>query len=88
MMTLLRTFEKSRISLITCKRLVEHVFAMLMSLTYSSVSGANLRISIAPMMPDNGVLRKKWYNQASVKLNGDMSDTCYVYFWLLIKPLI
>jgi hypothetical protein len=43
-------------SLITCNRLVEHDFAMLMSLTYSSVSGANLRMSIAPMMPDNGVL--------------------------------
>jgi hypothetical protein len=43
-------------SLITCNRLVEHDFAMLMSLTYSSVSGANLRMSIAPIMPDNGVL--------------------------------
>jgi hypothetical protein len=57
--TPLRTFEKSRMSLITCNRLVEHDFAMLMSLTYSSVSGANLRMSIAPIMPDSGVLHGK-----------------------------
>jgi len=44
--------------LITCNKFLEHVFAMLMSLTYSSVNGANLRISIAPMIPDNGVLSK------------------------------
>jgi hypothetical protein len=46
-------------SLINCNKFAEHVLAMLMSLTYSSVSGANLRMSIAPMMPDNGFLQEK-----------------------------
>jgi hypothetical protein len=42
--------------LITCNKFLEHVLAMLISLTYSSLNGANFKMSIAPMMPDSGVL--------------------------------
>jgi hypothetical protein len=45
-------------SLMTWSKFFEHSCAMLINLIFWSVNGANFNISIEPMMPDSGVLKK------------------------------